>query len=401
MLASSAGLCALLSTNLVALLPTDPPVVVAIFQDLDGDGVVSVRERARQIATDIDRMFRELVDGERTADSVRAEMVAYAHALFGDLNADGIVDVADIALLLNNALAGDDASLKTGDMIPDGMLDVFDAIKLLEAEGAQISFSDQEAIEGLLVITSSIPAEELIGAPPARGPNDHIKFITRTWPDPLPSIPPVDWDWPPNHLGDISVRGSRRNWPPNHLESFSATWLPVLPGDSRHNSWTSHELPWPPNHMEGPSRTWFPGTGDPWVHMTDLSESWGPGHFREWSNQVGRPRSHIGYLSQLWTPHDHAQESSLAWWPPNHVWEFSIRWSGGQHQQATSLLWPASHYVNVTQSWPDPNRAWPANHAVTISKTWDEPRDHDLITSMRERLPMSFMQLLPIEDAAP
>lgn len=77
----------------------DPPRLVAQFKDLDGDGVVSGYEVARQIAGDVQGIFQEELDGQQDAAVLRARLLRYAKALFGDFDGDNRVDTDDMIVL--------------------------------------------------------------------------------------------------------------------------------------------------------------------------------------------------------------------------------------------------------------------------------------------------------------
>lgn len=104
---------------------------------------------------------------------------------------------------------------------------------MMEASGTELTFTDQDVLNALLALVLSVPGPDVYAAVPAppRGPNGHVLAITRSWPDPPATIPPTDFDWPPNHHGAISQSWpSNPHWPANHLGQTSPLWQPELLG---------------------------------------------------------------------------------------------------------------------------------------------------------------------------
>src|SRR5690606_13293231 len=91
------------------VMPQPAIATIATFEDRDADGVVSDEERAKAIYDDVRAIVQRHLDGGASIFSVqgdwqalRNDLTRYVYSLAGDLNADGVVDAADHALLQQN-----------------------------------------------------------------------------------------------------------------------------------------------------------------------------------------------------------------------------------------------------------------------------------------------------------
>ncbi|MBM4107569.1 MAG: hypothetical protein FJ255_01945 [Phycisphaerae bacterium] len=138
--------------------------MIARFADLDGDGTVSTQEVVRQIGAEVRDIIR--IGNPADPEPTRAELIRYAGALFGDLNADGVVDVGDVAALLQSFAGGGVGTLPEGDLDNDGDIDPDDLFILLDGLGGQVTFTHDEAV---LALTGAAVIE-FPDTPPAGSP---------------------------------------------------------------------------------------------------------------------------------------------------------------------------------------------------------------------------------------
>jgi|GEM_PF-2471773 len=124
--------------------------MVVQFRDLDADGQVTPLERSIQVWDDVGQITgQHRLQADPDAPPLHDELLAYAHALFGDLNGDSVVDAADIMYMLEHVNAVDPTPVQ-GDVNPDGAVDAVDLLVMVGAMGTVISLTDDQLIDGLM-----------------------------------------------------------------------------------------------------------------------------------------------------------------------------------------------------------------------------------------------------------
>lgn len=400
----------LLAIAACGAIATAQYTVVAQFEDLDGDGVISDAEFGAQARDDLVTMVRKHSDGYLITDraAIIAGMKAYLLALAGDFDGDGEVTVSDLVaqVAASGSVEPTVPGQLQGDLNGDGVVDAADILLANNALGRTVSLNDEQidvlwaALLDAAEDHSLGPTrEEVFEVPrgdPHRGPDGHNQIITSSWPPPPPSIqgpPPRDWDWPANHLGAVSStwgNESHGSWPANHGWNASATWG-VHDPDNHYHSLSMQDNPnnpdqppnssdgWPEGHSGPVSATWQDSPG----HDALLSQSWPAGHQLPASNSgVLGQNDHIGFISASWDAAGHIEATS-ATWPANHQIQISMRWT--DHNTTISGTWPPNHLRIISQSWPVPPPAgWPANHFMVVSRSWMDvsPGDHDWLATL-------------------
>lgn len=385
--------------------------VVAQYIDTDGDGTVEESEFIFQANQHLDKIIQMNSDGYviGDADIIMEDMVFYVKSMFGDFDGDGIISFDD--MLAQMANTGPTSPLSPavlqGDVNQDGVIDDADVALTLDALGTAAPIDEDYAMAlwaEIVVRADEVGydptlADMLLGQSVLgghRGPNDHNQALTGTWPPPPSASPPGEWDWPSNHLGTVSstwpggdtTTGYPPNspdWPVNHHGVISGTW-----GD-RYDDY------WPPNHDIARSSTW----NDDGLHDSLTSSTWPSGHLQA-DSRIGSEDSlnHVVIVSAQNGDHE-TQISTDAGWPPNHIQQVSWSWSI-DHDTDTSAAWPANHHKVISNSWPNPSPGWPANHFGVISATWHQPGDHStrmsILTDVNNpfRIPLG-LYVVPID----
>ncbi len=140
-----------------------PPQIIVQFEDLDGDGVVTPLERSIQVYRDV-QQFSEAYQLQQNPDlqALLDDMLAYTHALFGDLNGDGIVDALDILYLLENVDVVSPTLLQS-DLNGNGVVGAADLSTLMSATGTVINLTEEQMAEGLVDILNIVVLETAPG----------------------------------------------------------------------------------------------------------------------------------------------------------------------------------------------------------------------------------------------
>lgn len=137
-----------------ALLSNPTEGIVVEFKDLDGDGEVAPLEISIQVWAEVRSIVESHANQTDPDDpTITTLFVKYVHALFGDLDGNGVVDAADLIHLLNSAGATESTVLD-GDMLKDELIDISDVSILIGLLGQQVVFTEEEAMDRLADLLS-------------------------------------------------------------------------------------------------------------------------------------------------------------------------------------------------------------------------------------------------------
>ena len=380
-------------------------------------GVSALLQLEASPVTDLDG------DGQVTASDRIATLELIILKSYGDVNGDGVVDIADMAQAAADASSTADPQ---SDANTDGVVDSNDVLFVAVSLGVSPpvgggNLRDAASYLDRVVgqIESEGGADTFIGSEDGAGIGgssiDHRRAISDSW-----YVPGSDHTralsrlWPANHMYSISVTwdtydhsipvSKDEGWPAQHEGIFSRTWTtnPCPNCDQEHSYAISQSHPgehlverselWStaPGHLYSRSQTW---PTDPAVHDPAFSGTWYPNHYYEISVDGGVSQHQYEYSWLNW-PGDHAVNRSQDW-PPSHTYRVSITWSPG-HSDPWSFRWPPSHTVFVSATW-DPSsypRLWPPNHVRAQSEQdnmpdpWEEtwPPGHTRWDSIRDIL---------------
>jgi len=367
------------------------------FRDVDGDGSIDVGDAAATMHRDLRRIIENHMSGYviTDEDALQDELRRYAGSIWGDLNADGVVDADDVARQVESASSNRDLQgVRSGDFNNDGVIDATDIDRMIEVYGQEV-LSNEEALYFVKEAAALAPRAQISDLGPGTashqagdhiGPDEHNQTISATWPrvDPpmVPEIPEYP-DWPADHEGAVSSTwepddGDEPDWPPNHAQSQSVTWID-------HDSSSSDA--WVPNHSSAVSGSWPTD-----IHSSLTSAHWPPNHTTD-DSELNLDSMHREVVSGTW---EHDAVTSHEHWPNNHVRSVSRTWD---HQTDASANWPPSHLSFFSVNWPDPTKSWPPNHAAVTSTTWTDPPDHNSAVSYLERDVPQYpdLDLLPFD----
>ena len=333
--------------------------------DLDGDGVITASDSIARLAILIDASFADL-NQDRVIEA--SDAVAAIHAINGpdltkDVDLDGVVDGADLIIVLERQGAGvgvDTAAIAQHMYTLIGLAQQYDADML----GGSCRAS--EHFEG---VSSSYPSSHAIGWSPWY-PANHMWTITAQWPH-----------LPANHnftltqsSGQHIINFSHLTWPASHVYAVSTSWQAhnTATSTTTHTVNTSEMWRSAPSHSAAKSLTW------PSSHDHLISRTYSPDHLGQLSAQR-IPTPHDATTTSAWG-HDESVSSVRhgvafsALWPANHQVSISPTWPGPHHGQVSSS-WPSNHLRVASATWPSGWPQWPPNHFASVSHSWGAPMD--------------------------
>ncbi len=349
-------------------------------------------------------------DGNVTSEDVIAAISKLLKSAYGKTTSDWQpVNTSDVFATVEAVLS----QLPEGDINFDGLKDVADIFVTTTQLGTSFTPSevDQIARKAYTYVGAlrQLGREHFMAS--ACAPTSHLEGVSNTWPPNRPT-----W-WPPNHLTGISgsypppstywphghtIHDSNnltswpehearvsKTWPANHMWDMSRTWT----SPPAHGVIASAASPpphavgvsghWPAGHSSSASTTW------PDDHDQNTSRTWWPHHTASNSQRMVVPPVHIDAISMKWS---HQASASQMVWPPNHYSSVSGGW-GPTHAPGTSGSWPPAHLNYASNGWPGPQPSWPSTHTVTVSTSWGEPSpgswpifppDHSWWTTFRD-----------------
>lgn len=405
--------------------------------DLNGDCVIDIVD----VMFAVDPLLGDALrgqpdqdgDGVVTANDTVVAIRKAVYLSFGDANADGVVDVQDVMMVLYRI--GDPLpSLIEADVDLDGVVSINDLSIVMSRQGDMVRLPRAaDAVDRIFLALGSF--REV-------GRDAFLRNCGTGGADPCDHSQGISGSYPSSH-GTIASW----NYPDNHLRSISSGWdLPPENPGGGHGVWASGESGWPGNHVAAASQTWnspppgphVPATSSGSAHSTSISrQQWhfAPGHRSDIS--VWWPNPHEQIVSRSYPPnHDpslsrqrqftpHRRDISDSWgdrphnpqtssggmynpvhglefsstWPRNHEPLVSATWPGRSHHDvATSAAWPTNHVVTMSQSWPPSTiPQWPASHSGQCSNSWGAPppvqfplfpENHDQWTTATSLLPL-------------